>query len=86
MVSVGLSAGWRPWRVPRHGAGVHGLGWEGTFQRSDGELEGTTGRHRVVWAGRDLLRPSGPAPCRGQGHLPLDQLAQSPVQPGLKEV
>jgi len=23
-------------------------------------------------------------PCHGQGHLPLDQVAQSPVQPGLE--
>ena len=23
-------------------------------------------------------------PCRGQGHLPLDQVVQSPVQPGLE--
>jgi len=22
-------------------------------------------------------------PCHGQGHLPLDQVAQSPIQPGL---
>jgi len=24
------------------------------------------------------------APCHGQGHLPLDQVAQSPMQPGLE--
>jgi len=23
-------------------------------------------------------------PCHGQGHLPLDQVAQSPIQPGLE--
>jgi len=30
-------------------------------------------------------RPSSSkAPCHGQGHLPLDQVAQSPIQPGLE--
>jgi len=24
-----------------------------------------------------------PTPCHGQGHLSLDQVAQSPIQPGL---
>jgi len=24
-------------------------------------------------------------PCHGQGHLPLDQVGQSPIQPGLKQ-
>ena len=25
-------------------------------------------------------------PCPGQGHLPLDQVAQSPIQPGLEHL
>jgi len=40
----------------------------------------------MVWAGRDLkdhLVPT-PSPCHEQGHLSLDQVAQSPVQPGLE--
>jgi len=38
----------------------------------------------MVWVGRDLQRSSSPTPCHGQGHLPLDQVAQSPIQPGLE--
>jgi len=40
--------------------------------------------HRMVWAGRDLKHHLVPTPCHGQGHLPQDQGAQSPVQPGLE--
>jgi len=39
--------------------------------------------HRMVWVGRDLTYHLVPTPCHGQGHLPLDQVAQSPIQPGL---
>ena len=39
--------------------------------------------HRLVWVGRDLKAHPVPALCHGQGHLPLDQVAQSPIQPGL---
>ncbi|KAK4822675.1 hypothetical protein QYF61_019042 [Mycteria americana] len=35
-------------------------------------LEGTL---KIIWF---------QAPCHGQGHLPLDQVAQSPIQPGLE--
>ena len=35
-------------------------------------LEGTL---KIIW-----FQP----PCHGQGHLPLDQVAQSPIQPGLE--
>jgi len=39
--------------------------------------------HGMVWVGRDLIDHLVPTPCHGQVHLPLDQAAQSPVQPGL---
>jgi len=31
------------------------------------------------WVGRDLADHLVPAPCHGQGHLPPDQGAQSPI-------
>ena len=37
----------------------------------------------MVWVGRDLKDHLVQPPCHGQGHLPLDQVAQSPIQPGL---
>ncbi|NXJ61016.1 SNTG1 protein, partial [Rostratula benghalensis] len=39
-----------------------------------------------VWLGRDLNSPSikFQPPCHGQGRLPLEQVAQSPVQPDLQ--
>ena len=40
--------------------------------------------HRLVWVGRDLIDHPVPAPCHGQGHLPPDQAAPSPIQPGLE--
>jgi len=40
----------------------------------------------MVWVGSDLEDCLVPAPCPGQGHLPPDQGAQSPVQPGLEEM
>ena len=40
--------------------------------------------HGMVWVGRDLTDHLV-APCGyGQGPLPPDQVAQSPVQPGLE--
>jgi len=33
----------------------------------------------MLWVGRDLVRSSSPTPCSEQGHLPLDQVAQSPL-------
>ena len=44
------------------------------------------GEHRIVeWfgLGGTLKIIQFQTPCHGQGHLPLDQVAQSPVQPGL---
>ena len=38
----------------------------------------------MVWVGRDLKDHLVPTPCHGQRHLPLDQGAQSPIQPGLE--
>lgn len=39
----------------------------------------------MVWVGRDLKDYlNSKPPCCGQGHL-LDQVAQSPIQPGLKK-
>ncbi|KAK4829553.1 hypothetical protein QYF61_005222 [Mycteria americana] len=39
---------------------------------------------RRLWIGRDLYRPSSPNPLQEQGHLSLDQVAQSPTQPDLE--
>jgi len=39
----------------------------------------------MVWVGRDLKGHFIPTPLHGQGHLPLDQVAQSLVQPGLEK-
>lgn len=38
--------------------------------------------HRVVWVGR-TIKPSQFLSDRGQGHLPLDQVDQNPIQPAL---
>jgi len=38
----------------------------------------------MVWVGRDLKDHLVPPPRHGQGHLPLEQAAQSPIQPGLE--
>jgi len=38
----------------------------------------------MVRVGRDLKDHLVPTPCRGQGHVPLDQVAQSSIQPGLE--
>ena len=40
--------------------------------------------HRMVWLGKDLKDHLVPTPCHEQGHLPLDQGAQSSIQPGLE--
>ncbi|KAK4808149.1 hypothetical protein QYF61_000129 [Mycteria americana] len=39
---------------------------------------------KLVWVGRDLKDHRVPPPCHGQGCLPLEQAAQSPIQPGLE--
>jgi len=39
----------------------------------------------MVWVGSYLIDlPVPMPPCHGQGHLPSDQVAQSPIQPGLE--
>ncbi|KAK4828015.1 LOW QUALITY PROTEIN: hypothetical protein QYF61_022792 [Mycteria americana] len=38
----------------------------------------------MLWTGRDLYRSSSPTPLQEQGHLQLDQVAQSPIQPDLE--
>jgi len=38
----------------------------------------------VVWVGKDFIDDVVPNPCRGQGHFSPDQVAQSPIQPGLE--
>lgn len=40
--------------------------------------------HRLVWVGKALKDHLVPAPCRGQGHIPLDQVAHSSIQPYLE--
>jgi len=37
----------------------------------------------MVCVGGDLSDHFIPTPCYRQGHLPLDQVAHSPIQPGL---
>jgi len=39
------------------------------------EWYGLEGTLKIIW-----FKP----PCHGQGHLPLDEVAQSPIQPGLE--
>jgi len=39
--------------------------------------------HRMVWVGKDLKDLLAPTFRYGQGHLPLDHVAQRPIQPGL---
>jgi len=39
----------------------------------------------MVWVGRDLKDQIIPTPRHGQQHLPLDQVAQNSVQPGLEQ-
>jgi len=43
-----------------------------------------TQNHRMVWVGRDLIDRPVPTLLLWAGHLSLDQVAQSPVQPGLE--
>jgi len=38
----------------------------------------------MVWVRRDLKDHLVPTPCHGQGHFPLDQVAQSLIQPSLE--
>jgi len=40
--------------------------------------------HSMVWVGRNFKDHLVPSPCHEQGHLPLDQVAQSSIQPGLE--
>jgi len=39
----------------------------------------------MVWVGKNLIDHLVPPLCHGQGHLPLDQVAQSPIQRGLQQ-
>uniref|UniRef100_A0A8D2MBY5 DNA-binding protein SMUBP-2 n=1 Tax=Zonotrichia albicollis TaxID=44394 RepID=A0A8D2MBY5_ZONAL len=43
------------------------------------QLPPTIISHRMIWVGR---LEAHPVPCHGQGHLPLDQTAPYPIQPG----
>lgn len=38
----------------------------------------------MVWVGTNLKRHLVPSPCHGKGHLPLNQAAPRPTQPGLE--
>ena len=40
----------------------------------------------MVWVEKDFKDHLVQLPCHVQGHLPLDQVAQSPVIPGLEHV
>ena len=42
-------------------------------------------QHRMVWVEGTLQMSLLQSPCHGQGHLPLDQVAQSPIQPSLQQ-
>jgi len=39
----------------------------------------------MICVGKDLKDHLVPTPLPGQGHLSLDQVSQSPVQPGLEQ-
>jgi len=39
----------------------------------------------MVWVGRGFIDHLVPTPCHGQAHLPLDKVAQSPIQTGLEQ-
>ena len=45
---------------------------------------GSQNQHRMLGVGRDPQRPSSPIPCSEQGQLQPDEVAHSPVQPGLE--
>ena len=47
-------------------------------------LQISSQNHRMIWVGRDLSDHLVPTPCHRQGHLPLDQVVHSPIQPGLE--
>lgn len=38
----------------------------------------------MVWTGKNFKISSNPAPGYGQGHLSLDQIAQSPIKPDIE--
>lgn len=40
----------------------------------------------MALVGRDLNDHLVPPPCHRQGHIPLGQAAQSPIQPGLEHL
>ncbi|EOB08416.1 hypothetical protein Anapl_06434, partial [Anas platyrhynchos] len=40
----------------------------------------------MAQVGRNLKDHPFPPPCHGQEHLPPDQVAQSPIQPGLEHL
>lgn len=40
----------------------------------------------MVWIGRYHEDCLVPTLCHGLGHLPLDQVVQSPIQPGLEHL
>jgi len=50
------------------------------------ELKNENAKGIIEWFGLEgtLKIISFQPPCHGQGHLPVDQVAQSPVQPGLE--
>ncbi|KAK4815575.1 LOW QUALITY PROTEIN: hypothetical protein QYF61_004092 [Mycteria americana] len=64
--------------------------WKGTRFQGDAASAPPVRRsrgsenHRMLWIGRDLYRSSSPTPLQEQGHLQLDQVAQSPIQPDLE--
>lgn len=39
--------------------------------------------HRMLWGGRDIKDDLVTTLCHEQGHLPLSQIAQGSIQPGL---
>jgi len=39
----------------------------------------------MVWVGMNLKDHLVPIPLSWAGHLPLDQVAQSPIQPGIEK-
>jgi len=60
------------------------LPWNQSFLRTLLQNVDLSQNHRMIWIGRHLIDDLIPTLCHGQGHLPLEQAAQSPIRPGLE--
>lgn len=58
--------------------------WQCLWSDTSREMGHWRQNHRMVWVGNDLKDHLVPTLCHVPGHLPLDQVAQSPVNLSLK--